>query len=151
MAAMRCTICNLNYPLHITICPVCDAQTWWSKQDEPEELWQWHAELRRKQIEAQLVEAITGFKPIEIPYLPVPVLEAVEGKAWTIKLLDVYSLDRRKLLLREGQIVEIPDEDGERHLYEVGGTTRQSAGASRYLLYRIACPDYVPEGILDGD
>lgn len=151
MAAMRCTICNLNYPLHITVCPVCDSQTWWSKQDEPEELWQWQAELRRKQIEAQQVERITGLVPIEILYLPVPVLEAVEGKAWTIKLLDVYSLERRKILLHEGQIVEIPDEDGERHLYEVGGTTRQDAGASRYLLYRFVCPDFVPEDILDGD
>ena len=151
MAAMRCTICNLNYPLHITVCPVCDSQTWWSKQDEPEELWQWQAELRRKQIEAQQVERITGLVPIEILYLPVPVVEGEGGKAWTVKLLDVYSLERRKILLHEGQIVEIPDEDGERHLYEVGGTTRQDAGASRYLLYRITCPDFVPEDILDGD
>lgn len=151
MAAMRCTICNLNYPLHITVCPVCDSQTWWSKQDEPEELWQWQAELRRKQVADQHMERITGLKPIDILYLPVPILEAVEGRAWTIRMLDVYSLDHRKMLLRDGQFVEIPDEEGERQLYEVAGSAFHDGGVSRYLLYRMTCPDYIPEDILSGD
>ncbi len=145
----RCSTCSIHFPLSTTTCPACSGNLWYS-QEEPDEMWQWKAESIRQTRAANehrdYVRETFGQDPIEIPYLVVPLFEVVEGKAWTVRAMDVYNHGTVKRILRPGELIEVPDGEENSYIYEVTGPSFRPTDGSgpKYLLTRMVPSDFFP-------
>lgn len=160
--SMRCTMCGIDYPTHIDRCPVCDEETWYNKNSEPDEMWSWRAEQARQSRE--IGESGVWRQPY---YLNMPTVEVIHDAPGAetdeqgvtraellatpcLPLTEVYAYEGRKLLLKADDVVELPNllykQDTSApatRLYEVMGSFR-GANGSMYMLREMKVPDTFP-------
>lgn len=155
---MRCTMCNIHYPLSVDVCPVCETETWYDKTVEPDDLWSFRAEQLRQEREGSGRKQPFFFEINVIDYLHDSkdsepdergLLRDAPVATPCVMLTDVYAYQNRKQLLQPGEVIELPNPLSEMpgeeltYLYEVQGTFRGPAG-SMYMLEKVVIPDYVP-------
>lgn len=156
MASMRCSMCNIEYPMDKHKCLNCESELWYNNKGEVDEMWQWKATKAQMDADKEAAEG-ANHQPW---YLPLEVTEIIdvpdEGDPKAIpclRLVDVYAHNNKKLLLRADDVVELPNPEWKAdateevpmtRLYEVIGTFRSDAG-SWYLLRHMVIPDHVPD------
>lgn len=171
MPSMRCTMCGIDYPVGMNVCPVCKEQTWFNKSTDPDELWEWQAEqARQARLRGESDGPYIGLQPYflnikltEIIHVGVEGDEEDEGglskapltTTPAAGLIDVYAFRDQKLLLKPDDVIEVPneayrkdatgkDEQPATKLYEVQGTFRGQS-TTMYLLREMTVPAFVPE------
>jgi hypothetical protein len=150
---MRCSTCGLNLPTTFTHCPACEGVLWLDPNEEPEEWWQWRATSILQSGEESI---LLGVQPY---YLKLPIIKVIDvsGPEPTtfpaIDLIAVHEYRGRQLLLKGGDVVELPNPDWTDEgnqpltlLYEMIGTYRGEQGkGTRYVLRPLRIPEAVPD------
>lgn len=147
MGSMRCSTCAINYPRQVQVCPVCDMETWSDPLAQPDDWWEWRATLLKQEAETWGMERKQPY------YLIVPIIELVQGRAYAVSLHTVYEYEKRRLMLREGDVIEVPNpswDDDDPYstltlLFETQGTIRPSFGGTHYHLIRLGTSRVFPQ------
>lgn len=171
MPSMRCTMCSIDYPVGMNVCPVCKDQTWFNKSTDPDELWEWQAEqARQARLRGEYDDGpYVGLQPYFLNIKLTEIIHVAEveddedgglSKAPLTTtpaagLIDVYAFRDQKLLLKPDDVIEVPNEAFRKDaagkdvqpptkLYEVQGTFRGQS-TTMYMLRELTVPDVVPD------
>jgi hypothetical protein len=135
MAARRCALCGINYPVFIgNMCPTCEQPMTWYENLQPVDDW-------KERVASAIEEQVLAAMDAEL----IPTVQTtlrVSGDNFAVSTHDVV---RSGILsrLNDGSLLRVEDEDGSSTIVEI---LAYSYTGRVYIarLFSMEFPDYVP-------